>query len=788
MFRNYFKTGWRNLVKNKFYSVINIAGLTIGLTIGLLILLWVQDEFSYDSFHKNSPDIIRLENMVATGVNRQLWTVTAAPIGYLAKKEIPGVKDFVRISDDNYYGLYKYNEKVFDNEKTFFTDPTFFSVFDFNIVQGNAANPFPDNNSIVITESTAKKYFDNNDAIGKIITADDSIQFRVAGVVKDFPKNSSIQGNIIFPISLLAQKLYTGRTDGRNLQNDFHQFGYETYLLLQPRFSFDGFAKKLRDMHLAIKPDDTDIGYVWLPLEKMHLYSADGKDGGMSAVRMFMIIAMLVLLIACINYVNLSTARSMLRAKEVTMRKIIGAAKWQLFLQFIVETIIMFAFVTACTIVLVYVLVPYFNQVSGKEIVFNLADVHVWEVILVTITATLIISSIYPALLLSSFEPIKALRGKISAGIDKVLFRKVLVVIQFSFSIILITGTIIIGNQLQYMRSEKLGYDKENVLSFNMINMSRHFDVIKAALLKQPGISNVTWATSSLLDNGQQTGNNSWDGKEEGATMMLTPWGVDQNFISFFNMQMAEGSNFTGSVTDSTHYILNETAVRTANIKDPIGKKFSLWGRDGTIAGVVKDFHFASMQKEIQPAIFYYQPNARGRMFIKTNGKDAPKAIAAAEQEWKKYNADFSFDYAFLNDSYDKLYKSEERTGTLFNLFSVFAIFISCLGLLGLATYTAQIRTKEIGVRKVLGASVPGIIKLLTKDFVVLVLIAIGIATPIAWFAMSKWLQNYAYKINIGWPVFVIAGVLAIGIAILTISFQAIKAAIANPVKSLRTE
>lgn len=788
MFRNYFKTGWRNLVKNKFYSVINIAGLTIGLTVGLLILLWVQDEFSYDSFHKNAPDIIRLENMVATGVNRQLWTVTAAPIGYLAKKDIPGVKDFVRISDDSYYGLFKYDDKVFDKEKTFFTDPSFFSVFDFNLIKGNGSTPFPDNNSIVITESTSNKYFGNDNAIGKIITADDSIPFKVTGVVKDFPKNSTIQGDIIFPMSLLAQKLYTGRTDGRNLQNDFHQFGYETYLLLQPGFSFDGFAKKLRDMHLTVKPDDTDIGYVWLPLEKMHLYSADGKGGGIGTVRMFMIIAILILLIACINYVNLSTARSMLRAKEVTMRKIIGAAKWQLFMQFIVETLLMFAFVTVCTIVLVYFLVPYFNGVSGKEIAFNLTDVHVWEIILATIIVTLIISSVYPALLLSSFEPVKSLRGRILAGIDNALFRKLLVVIQFSFSIILITGTIIIGNQLQYMRSKTLGYDKENVLSFNMINMAAHFDAVKAELLKQPGISDVTWASSDLINNGQQTGNNSWDGKEEGATMMLTPWGIDKNFISFFNMQMADGNSFTGSIADSTHYILNETAVRTANIKDPVGKKFSLWGREGTIIGVVKDFYFASMQKEIQPAIFYYQPDNYRRMYVKTTGKDAPKAIAAAEQEWKKYNAGFTFDYVFLNDSYDKLYKSEERTGTLFNLFAVLAIFISCLGLLGLATYTAQIRTKEIGVRKVLGASVSGIIKLLTKDFVVLVLIAIGIATPIAWFAMSRWLQDYAYKINIGWSVFVVAGALSITIAIFTISFQAIKAAIANPVKSLRTE
>ena len=407
---------------------------------------------------------------------------------------------------------------------------------------------------------------------------------------------------------------------------------------------------------------------------------------------------------------------------------------------------------------------------------------------LVHYTGTLVISSVYPAILLSSFEPIKALRGKISARISDAVFRRVLVVIQFSFSIILITGTIVIGRQLHYMRSKQQGYDKENVFSFSMINMSSHFDAVKADLMQQPGVAGVTWSSSYIINNQQQTGNNSWDGKQTGETMMLSPWGIDKSFISFFKIELDAGSGFTGSVSDSAHFILNETAVKAARIKDPVGKKFRLWQTEGTIIGVAKDFHFTSMREKIQPAIFYYSPNAHGRIYIKTTGKDAPKAIAAAESQWKKYNAGFSFDYTFLDDAYDKLYKSEERTDMLFNIFSAIAIFISCLGLLGLATYTAQVRTREIGIRKVLGASVAGIIQLLVKDFIKIVLIAIVIATPIAWYAMNKWLEDYAYKINIGWMVFVTAGVMAIFIAFITISFQAIKAAVANPVESLRTE
>jgi len=788
MIRNYFKTAWRNLMRNKFYSFINIAGLTIGLTVGLLILLWVQDEFGYDSFHKNARNIIKVENMVATGSNRQLWTNTAAPIGVMAKQQIPGVKDVVRITGNNFYRLFRYNNKVFNDQRNFFTDASFFSVFDFKIIKGNPTNPFPDNNSVVITQSTAKKYFGRDDPINKIITADDSVRFKVIGVINDFPKNSSIQGDMIFPISLLAAKRYTGNTEGRSIDNDFVQFDFDTYLLLQPGFSFNGFAKKLRDMHLSVKPDDTDVGYVWLAFEKIHLYHSDGSEGGRGTVLMFMIIAILILIIACINYINLSTARSMLRSKEVSLRKIVGAAKLQLFMQFIIETTVLFIFAIIIALVLIYFLLPLFNQVSGKSIVINLADYHIWEIILITITGTLLISSVYPAVLLSSFEPVKALKGKISANISNAVFRKVLVVIQFTFSIILITGTIVIGNQLRYIQSKQLGYNKENVLSIDIMNMASHLDVVKADLMKQPGISDITWTDGDIIHFGWQTGDNEWDGKLSGETVMLSPMNVDKNFVPFFKMQLTEGKNFSGAVADSMHFILNEAAVKAMRLKDPVGKPVRLWKTRGTIIGVVKDFHFESMRNKIKPAIFYDQAKTYGHIYIRTTGKDLPNTIAAAKANWNKYNAAFPFNYRFLDDKFKRLYESEQRTGLLFNIFAGIAIFISCLGLLGLAAYTAQMRTREIGVRKVLGSSVAGILRLLAFDFMKLVVVAILIATPASWYFMNKWLQDFAYKINIGWFVFVLAGLLAIAIALLTISFQSIKAALANPVKSLRTE
>ncbi len=775
-------------MKNKFYFIINISGLTLGLTVGILILLWVQDEYSYDGFHKNAPNIIKLENMVGTNASRQLWISTTAPIGVMAKQQIPGIKDVVRITENYFYALYKYNNKSFSDEKNFFTDASFFSVFDFPVIKGNALNPFPDNYSVVITEATAKKFFGNDDVIGKIITADDSVHFKVSVVIKNFPKNSSIQGDMIFSMGLLAQKRYEGNTDGKNIFNDYAQFDFDTYFLLQPGFSFAGFAKKLRDIHLSVKPDDTDVGYVWLPLEKIHLYHSDGSEGGASTVRMFMIIAILILIIACIYYVNLSTARSMLRSKEVSLRKIVGAARLQLFLQFIVETVLLFVFAIIISLTLIYALLPLFNQVSGKKIIINFADYHIWIVILSSIIGTLLISSIYPAILLSSFEPIKALKGKVSASISNALFRKVLVVIQFTFSIVLITGTIVISNQLRYIQSKQLGYDKENVLTMPMIHMAPHLDAVRADLLKQPGVTNVTWSSGDIIELGGQTGDNDWDGKQNSETVMLSPVNVDKNFIPFFKMKLIEGKNFGGDISDSIHFILNETAVADMRLKNPIGKHIRLWETTGTITGIVKDFNFQSVRNKIKPAVFYNHQKTYGHLYVKTTGKNLPNVIAAAKTEWSRYNAEFSFNYNFLDDKFKSLYENEQRTGLLFNIFAGIAIFISCLGLFGLAAYTAQVRTKEIGVRKVLGASVSGIIQLLAKDFVKLVVIAIVIATPIAWYLMNTWLQDFAYKINLGWSVFVIAGLISIIIALIAISFQSIKAAIANPVKSLRTE
>ena len=788
MLRNYFRTAWRNLLKNRFYSLINITGLTAGLAVGILILLWVQDELSFDRFHQKASAIYRLENRVGTGSSQQIWTTTVAPIANFAKREVPEVKDAVRIANNGGYTLFKYKDKVFNEEHSYYTDPTLFSVFDFSLIQGNQAKPFLDNNSIVLTETTAKRYFGSENPIGKVLAANDNASFTVTGVIRDFPKNSSIQGDMFLPISLLFKNMYEGNREGKNMDNDFGQFMYDTYLLLQPGASVGNLATKLRNIHLRNKPDDTDLSYLLQPLPEMHLYKADSTDGGIETVRMFSIIALLILAIACINYVNLSTARSLLRSKEVSMRKIVGAARGQLFLQFLVETALLFSLAAILAIGLMYVLLPAYNTLSGKELVLDFSDYHIWQVIGLTITGTLLLSSIYPAVLLSSFEPLKALKGKVSSRLSEASFRKVLVVTQFAVSVILMAGTFIISNQLQFIRSKELGYDKSHVFAFFMRDMSKHYDAVKAELLAQPGVTGVTRANSNIVRLGGQTGDNDWDGKEQGETMMMRPVAIDKDFIPFFKMKLQQGANFTGSVSDSLHFILNETAVKAARIKDPIGKRFRLWKHNGTIVGVVKDFHFASMRQKIEPAIFFYAPNDMNGIYIKTTGKDVGRAVAVAQRSWKQYNADYAFEYSFLDDVFDNLYKSEQQTGFLFTLFAAIAILISCLGLFGLASYTAQVRTREIGVRKVLGASVTGIIQMLAKDFVKLVIIAIVLAVPIAWYAMSQWLQGFAYRIEVQWWMFAIAGLLSLAIALLTVSFQSIKAALMNPVKSLRSE
>jgi putative ABC transport system permease protein len=581
-----------------------------------------------------------------------------------------------------------------------------------------------------------------------------------------------------------------GNGDWKTIDEDLGNYQYNIYVRLQKNASVTTVSKKITDAYWKHRPNENPASgfYTLQSLKSIHLTATDGSTGALQTVRIFLLVAILILIIACINYVNLSTARAMLRSKEVSMRKIIGAAKYQLFIQFITESALLFTLASTLAFTIIYLLLPLYNNLSGKHLLFSLTNVNVWLVVISVITGSLILASIYPAILLSSFKPIQALKGKFSLGSGNTSFRKVLVVTQFMFSVALITGTIIIAKQLNYIKTKDLGFNKEHVFSFGIRSeMHDHYDAVRDELLQQPGVLGVASSNNSMVGANSTTGDTYWEGKEENRTFLIHPNSIDKDLIPLLKMQIVAGNNFTGSKADSAHFILNETAVKQAGIKDPIGKVFSLWGNKGTIIGVVKDYNYASLKQAIEPSIFYFNP-PNWRIYIKTAGNDAPKAIAAAQKTWKQYTADFPFEFSFLDDDFNRLYQADQRTGILFTVFGAIAILISCLGLFGLATYTAQVRIKEIGIRKVLGATVTNITQLLAKEFILLVLIAFVIATPVAWFAMNKWLQNYAYRTNISWWIFLATGVLAILIALLTVSFQAIKAALANPVKSLRTE
>ncbi|HEV8081591.1 MAG TPA: ABC transporter permease [Chitinophagaceae bacterium] len=778
--------------KNKFYTLINISGLAVGMATGIMLLLWVQNELSYDKFNKDYKNIYQFSTHFNSGGEERVWKGVPGPLSVMAKS-IPEVQSFVRIAAEPDQVLSdKESKKIFDGNTTASVDSGFFSMFDFHFVKGNKATPFPNNNSVVITQSTAQKLFGNEDAMGKTVGYFKNF-FTVTGVLEDFPKNSSIRYDAIFPMGFYAQQFTErgGNGDWKTIDTDVGDFMFNTFVKLQPNANPAKTGQQFSKTYKEARNGDSDASFQLQNLADIHLVSADGNSSSLRMVQVFMLVVILLLVIASINYVNLSTARSLIRAKEVSIRKIIGAKKQQLFLQFTIETILLFCFAAALAIVLIYALMPLYNNISGETLSFSLYDSTVWKTISLAVLGTLIASSIYPALLLSSFRPIEALKGKFTSVVGIVAFRKGLVVFQFSISVILLVCTIIMSNQMKFIKHKDLGYDKSYVFSVPLTQeVVDHLDAVKTDLQKQSGILNV--AASDVYDISNidaSTGDIDWEGKPAKSNMIITQISPDKDFIPAMKIKFVEGSNFTGTPADSAYYILNETAVKQIGLIAPyVGKQISFHNRKGTILGVVHDFNFQSLKEKIAPLIFFTFWNNRNILYVRTTGSKAQAAIASVEKQYKKYAGGTPFKYNFLDKSFEAQYKSDQRSGMLFNVFAGIAIFISCLGLFGLSTYTAQVKTKEIGIRKVLGASVAGIVKLISKDFVKLVAISILIASPVAWWAMNKWLEGFVYKLPISRWVFVLAAISALFIALLTIIFQAIKAAVANPVKSLRTE
>ncbi|MDE3213838.1 MAG: ABC transporter permease [Bacteroidota bacterium] len=788
MLKNYFKTALRSLSKNGKYSLINIVGLAASLAVSILLLLWVRDELSFDRFNTNASRIYKL---AVKFDDKNIWNKTPAPAAVYAKEDVPEVEDACRIKDNYEVSELKYKGKRLTVQGSCFADASLFKMFTFPLIEGRSQHPFTDAHSIVISETTAKKFFGNEDPMGKVLQGDDKKLYRITGVMKDMPENSTLQYCIVFNFQELEQD-YDTSGSFKTLNTNWDQYSYDTYVLLKPKASATVAAKKLSFIHRHDYNIEANqhLTYLFDPLTKLHLYSMEGKDQGMMVVHMFFIIAVIVLSIACINYVNLITARAINRGKEIGIRKIIGAGRTELFMQFMSESFLTFLLALILATGFIYFVMPFYNFISGKNIVFKPWSSNVLTVYGLTMVTMLLLAGIYPAITLSSFKPILAIKGKSSKFGTKGNFRKVLVIIQFTFSIILIASTILIGKQLKYIREKNLGYDKQNVFSFWMRNIGDHYDAAVEELMKQPGITGVTESGTDIIDNSSGTTDLDWEGKrqdQQSFTIIQMP--IERNFLQVMNIQLVEGLGFAGTPADSAHFILNETAVKEMGLKEPaVGSRLTVQGIKGEICGVVKDFYFQDMHQKIRPLLMQYNKYWRGKMYIRATGKNMPAALAAAGRIWKEYNPDYAFDYSFLDSEFNDLYRSDMHVGQLFNCFAIITILISCLGLFGLVTFTAEKKVKEIGVRKVLGAGVAQIVMLLSKDFLLLVIISGAIAFPVAWYSLNRFLQGYAYRTSLSWWVFLLAGAITLAIAMFTVSFKCVQAALANPVKSLRTE
>lgn len=789
MFKNYLKSAFRSIWNNKFYSSISIFGLAIGLTAGILILLWCQDERSYNRSVKDSEDIYRVVPGFISGENKKYFPTVPSALAYVSK-EVPGIEKAGRVIRNWNEMVFKYREKSFSEKNSAFIDPGLFNILGFSFVAGNQEMPFRDNRSIVLTEPFAKKYFGDENPLGKVIAREDIKEgYIVTGVVKVL-HNSQMDFDYFLPLNIINE--YFGNpADSRNgIDGDWRNYDYEMYIRLNPGTSPSGVAAKLTRLQKENVTDDITktLNYSLQPLEKIHLYNLDGTDGLITMVRIFTWAAFVILLIASINYINLTTAKAAQRAREVGVRKIMGAAKRELFFQFISESFVLFFLAMVVSVLLIILLFPLYNSLTGKDLSFNLFDPAVLKVIGMTMAVTLTISAIYPAIFLSSFRPLQAIKGKFSIGSGNHFLRKLLIVGQFSFSIIFIICTIIIGKQLRYIQSKNIGLDKENVFRLELKNMRGKYEAVRHELMRDASIDGVTATGQDVLQVGSNTTMNDWPGKDPRKSLLIYSLPVERDFLSVMHINLTAGHGFSGTAADSGYFLLNEAAIREMGLKDPVGKQFTLYQTKGIIAGIVQDFHFKDMHQKIGPCALFWKPDWIGQLYVRGTAGHTPDAIAAVEKIWKIHNPQYPFEYHFLDDEYNKMYTTDQRTGSLFKVFSFIAVFISCLGLFGLMTYAAQLKTREIGIRKVLGATVSSVTGLLAKDFIGLVLLAILIASPIGWYFMDHWLQDFAYRSPIPWWVFPAAGVFALLIAALTISFQAIKAALANPVDSLRTE
>ena len=805
MFKNYFRIALRNLWRNKGFSAITIFGLAIGMATCLLITLFVTDELSYDRFNEKADRIFRIDADFHVNGNDFKERFSPSQLGPVLVQDYPQVENYVRFIQQGNILVRKGTSTLVEKNASF-ADSSLFDVFTLPMISGDPKTALTQPHSIVISERMALKYFNSTDVLGKTLLTDNVNTYQVTGVIKDVPDQSHLHFDFVRAMSELQ--------DSRNAQ--WMADNYTTYVLMRPGSTskqLEGYLKAatLKYMETSLKhmtgSSIADVekaggkfGYLALPLSKIHLYSPLSSEvepsGNIQYVYIFIAVAIIILLIACVNFMNLSTARSAGRSKEVGVRKVLGSQRSSLIFQFLTESTLTSFFALLLAVALALLLLPFLNQLSDKHITLKLTYL-VWLLPFLVAAAMVIglLAGSYPAFFLSGFEPMKVLKGRLTTGFKGSWLRNSLVVFQFSSAILLIVGTLVINNQLNFIRNKKLGYNKEQMLVLgNTAALWTHAKSFREEVLTIPGVEAGTMTASLPTDVAINTSIYSKDaGRSNGQVMGVNDWYVDADYIPTMGMQMAAGRNFSPQMpSDTTAFLVNETAAKLMGFKDVEDKYLYDNNNNGMqikLIGIVKDFNTGSLKNKIPPLVFRLGEYRRNMIFrVRTGNLQHIVAQIKSKYEAQEGMAGQPFVYSFLDDDFNQLYVAEQRTGRIFISFAILAVLIASLGVFGLITYAAEQRTREIGIRKVLGASVAGIVTLLSKDFLKLVLVAIVIASPLAWFMMDRWLQDFAYRVQISWTVFVVAAVIAMLITMLTVSYRAIRAAIANPVNSLKAE
>ncbi|TDO28208.1 ABC transporter permease [Sediminibacterium goheungense] len=795
-----FKIAYRNLIKQKRTLLINLSGLSVGMTVSLLIMVWVINELNYDNYHTKSDQIYRVTNHIEVSPG-ETWVWESSPLPYtsLMSKQVPEINKVTKMMTGTWVPLiFEHKGSLLKEANIAYVDSNWFSMFSYTLLSGSLSvfseNPY----GLVLTESKAKKYFGAEEAIGKILKMD-SLYYTVNAVVADNPSNSSFKFDILSNMAGLMKNEARKKND-----ESWGNFNYISFIRLHENSNQKLVEKKITEI-LRKNKDDNTIRSTLVGLKDMHFETGlqyyTFSHTNQQIVTVFLVIAVLILLTASINYVNLSTARASIRAKEISIRKINGASNKNLFLQLMLESGLVSFAALVITVLLMNLSLPYFNQFTENNFTISLSDWPVTALVLGTLTLTTLLNGVYPAMILTSFKPLQVLRGSSLPTIKDSVFRKALVVTQFTISVSLIAATIIAYLQMQHIQHTDSKYQKDQILKVTVPwyvtkgktneEISSFTQTIQQTLMQVPGVKRTSQASGSIIDHqSTSSGSFDWNGRAKDFNPSISVLSADEIFPQMFGLEMKEGRWLKDrNQADQHSYVLNETAIKELGIHKPyIGQRFSWGGDTGAIIGIVKDFHFRSMHEKITPLMVHGQSNWRSTIFMQLTPGNIPDQLSSIENKWKVLFPKIPFDYSFLDQDFNKLYKSDQQMATLMFFFAIITIIVAALGLFGLAAFTAERKIKEIGIRKVLGASSTHIVQLISKEFILLVGVGILIATPLSWWAMSEWLNNYAYRINIQIWIFLLAGFSATAIALLTISIQAIKAAMENPVKNLRSE